>query len=172
MNKGTPLKLATLEQIQSPLPFWVARKFQQGEGESGFTTWKELKDWADTEAPNYRQILQTELLWETDYPAPETNKEVFNKAIIPRLKENGIGYQAWFTGSKSVHVHAFFPELKGFYGSCVIEYDLVLIFSKQMLCFVRDHQTIGELIAGQGFTDRNTYPIRYNTGFSQAIDCV
>lgn len=52
--------------------------------------------------PNYELIRPNKLCLETDYPQPETNKEIILH-VKKLLDEKHIAYKIYFTGSKSYH---------------------------------------------------------------------
>ena len=113
-NSGGFAWLNWLEKENKPTPFVVAYRWKTENGEIACSKWLPPEVWQRERKvePNYRSVLATELVWETDYEKPETNLEVFKKGIAPRLKEFGISYKAYFTGAKSIHVHSLFAQLK------------------------------------------------------------
>jgi hypothetical protein len=106
--------LTKLEALQSPAEFWVAKREPAKGKWAGWSSWLHWKDWkiVRQDLPNYRGVLQTELVAETDYPKQETNREV-SEEIRRHYRKASVGFDCWFTGSKSDHIHTLFPNLHG-----------------------------------------------------------
>jgi hypothetical protein len=63
--------------------------------------------WNPLEQYNHRNILDNEVVVEFD--SEETEKNGINSAfVVNKLKKLGMEFSVWYSGNKSVHVHAFF----------------------------------------------------------------
>ena len=83
----------------------VARGFSSGV----WTKWVPFE--SENFGPNYRQIFPGEIVLETDFEKPETNREVA-KHTAEILREKRVSFESWFSGNKSIHTHVWFgPEL-------------------------------------------------------------
>jgi len=73
----------------------------------------EYYDWLPEEkCPNWtaREIKKNEIVLETDFPQPNDNAQFYYDKIKPILMEKKLFFKAWFTGSKSIHVHILFKQ--------------------------------------------------------------
>lgn len=90
----------------------VALRYKLNNGEMVTTKWKDtfISNWDKKYpglTPNYRQVLDNELVLESDLPTREENKVIADK-IINILEAKNINYWCIFTGSKSYHIHIIF----------------------------------------------------------------
>jgi len=64
----------------------------------------------------HRRILDIEVVLDIDEtPAGSTNPDeikIYSKNILKDLKAKGFGFEVYFSGSKSIHAHFIFPQLR------------------------------------------------------------
>lgn len=75
-----------------------------------WTKWYLLSQWSFEFEPNYRQVLASELVIESDL-TKEENKEIA-QTINKSMQEKEVGYYCSFTGNKSYHNHSFWKGLE------------------------------------------------------------
>lgn len=81
-----------------------------------WTTWLPLDEFKRTYpqlTPNYEQIRSECLDLETDFPTKAQNAQ-FADAIESKLTEKGVKWKTFFSGNKSLHTEADYPELASF----------------------------------------------------------
>ena len=86
--------------------FFISYKKKNG----SWTKWYLLSEWPFDFAPNYRQVLASELVLESDF-SKEENKGIMNN-VIDSMKEKEIGFYCSYTGNKSYHNHSFWNGLE------------------------------------------------------------
>jgi hypothetical protein len=93
--------------------FDVCRKFKGTDNEFHFTSWVPYSEWKSLKKgliPNYREILQNEIVFESDLPTEKENRVVALE-ILSSLEEKNLNFWCVFTGSKSYHIHLLCDEL-------------------------------------------------------------
>jgi len=103
-NYSVKQKLFSLSSFFG-MDFYVSYRFPN----LSWVKWKKLSEWNFSIEPNYRQVLPSELVLETDFSREEN--EAIAKEIISILKKKGISFFCAFSGNKSYHFHIFWSNL-------------------------------------------------------------
>ena len=77
---------------------------------SWYEKWVKASEWNWNNEPTDRQIMDNEIVLETDYDM-ETNKRL-TRLFQNKLREFGVMYYTYFTGSKSFHIHFFVKDIQ------------------------------------------------------------
>jgi len=86
---------------------------------SWWVKWTKASEWNWIIEPTDRQIMENEIVIETDYDIIENKR--LTKIFQSTLKEKNISYFTYYTGSKSFHIHFFIKDIQKYTNTYILK---------------------------------------------------